>query len=97
MLERKGGSSMKFRPMGSGVVIERHEAKDKTEGGLYIPEQAKKQPHKGTVMAIGPKVVDLVVGDVVMFSPYSGSSIVLDGKDYLLIGDINLLGVLEED
>jgi chaperonin GroES len=96
---------MKFRPLHDRVVIKRIEAEDKTTGGIIIPDTAKEKPQQGEVIAVGPggrdesgKLVpiDVKVGDRVLFGKWSGTEVKLDGVDYLIMKESDLMGVLEE-
>lgn len=87
-------SSVKFKPLKERVFVSYSEELDKTAGGLYIPDAAKEKPQKGKVEAIGSEVKNVAAGDVVLFDKYSGSKISLDGEDYLIIKEEDILGVL---
>jgi chaperonin GroES len=96
---------MKIRPLYDRVVIRRVEEKgDSLRGGLYIPDSAKEKPQEGEVMAIGKgkrledgKLValDLQVGDRILFGKYSGSDITIEGKDYMIMREDEILAVLD--
>jgi chaperonin GroES len=96
---------MKFRPLHDRVVIKRIEAEEKTTGGIIIPDTVKEKPQQGEVIAVGPggrdesgKLVpiDVKVGDRVLFGKWSGTEVKLDGVDYLIMKESDLMGVLEE-
>ena len=96
---------MKFRPLHDRVVIKRIEAEEKTTGGIIIPDTVKEKPQQGEVIADGPggrdetgKLVpiDVKVGDRVLFGKWSGTEVKLDGVDYLIMKESDLMGVLEE-
>jgi chaperonin GroES len=96
---------MKFRPLHDRVVIKRIEAEEKTTGGIIIPDTAKEKPQQGEVIAVGPggrdesgKLVpiDVKVGDRVLFGKWSGTEVKLDGIEYLIMKESDLMGVLEE-
>jgi chaperonin GroES len=96
---------MKFRPLRDRVVIKRIEAEEKTTGGIIIPDTAKEKPQQGEVIAVGPggrdesgKLVsiDVKVGDRVLFGKWSGTEVKLDGIEYLIMKESDLMGVLEE-
>ncbi len=96
---------MKFRPLHDRVVIKRIEAEEKTTGGIIIPDTAKEKPQEGEVIAVGPggrdesgKLVpiDVKVGDRVLFGKWSGTEVKLDGVEYLIMKESDLMGVLEE-
>jgi chaperonin GroES len=96
---------MKFRPLHDRVVIKRIEAEEKTTGGIIIPDTAKEKPQQGEVISVGPggrdesgKLVpiDVKVGDRVLFGKWSGTEVKLDGVEYLIMKESDLMGVLEE-
>ena len=96
---------MKFRPLQDRILVKRVEEETKTAGGIFIPETAKEKPQQGEIVAVGNgkktddgKVLplDLKVGDKVLFGKYSGSEIKLDGVDYLIMREDDILGVLEK-
>jgi chaperonin GroES len=96
---------MKFRPLQDRILVKRVEEETKTAGGIFIPETAKEKPQQGEIVAVGNgkktddgKVLplDLKVGDKVLFGKYSGSEIKLDGDDFLIMREDDILGVLEK-
>ncbi len=96
---------MKFRPLHDRVVIKRIEAEEKTTGGIIIPDTAKEKPQEGEVIAVGPggrdesgKLVpiDVKAGDRVLFGKWSGTEVKLDGIEYLIMKESDLMGVLVE-
>ena len=96
---------MKFRPLHDRVVIKRIEAEEKTTGGVIIPDTAKEKPQEGEVIAVGPggrdesgKLVpiDVKAGDRVLFGKWSGTEVKLDGIEYLIMKESDLMGVLVE-
>ncbi|MCK0209540.1 co-chaperone GroES [Starkeya koreensis] len=96
---------MKFRPLHDRVVVKRLEAEEKTAGGIIIPDTAKEKPSQGEVVAAGPgardeagKLVplDVKAGDKVLFGKWSGTEVKIDGVDYLIMKESDLLGVLED-
>jgi len=96
---------MKFRPLHDRVVVKRIEAEEKTAGGIIIPDTAKEKPSQGEVIAAGPgardeagKLVplDVKAGDKVLFGKWSGTEVKIDGVDYLIMKESDLLGVLED-
>ena len=95
---------MKIRPLYDRVVVKRIEDKEQMQGGLYIPDTAKEKPQEGEVVAVGKgkrledgKVValDVQVGDRILFGKYSGSDIKLDGNEYLIMREDEVLGILD--
>jgi chaperonin GroES len=96
---------MKFRPLHDRVVIKRIEVEEKTTGGIIIPDTAKEKPQQGEVIAVGPGgrdeagkliPIDVKVGDRVLFGKWSGTEVKLDGVEYLIMKESDLMGVLVE-
>ena len=96
--------SVKIRPLYDRIVVKRIEQQEQLQGGLYIPDSAKEKPQEGEVMAVGKgkrledgKVVplDVQVSDRILFGKYSGSDIKLDGDEFLIMREDEVLGVLE--
>ena len=97
---------MKIRPLYDRVVVKRVEDNEAAmQGGLYIPESAKEKPQEGEVVAIGKgkrledgKLValDVQVGDRILFGKYSGSDIKLDGEEYMIMREDEILGILDK-
>jgi len=94
---------MKFRPLHDRVVIKRIEAEEKTTGGIIIPDTAKEKPQEGEVIAVGPGgrdesgkliPIDVKAGDRVLFRKWSGTEVKLDGVEYLIMKESDLMGVL---
>ncbi len=92
-----------IKPLGDRVVIEVSEGDVKTASGIVLPDTAKEKPQKGTVVAVGAGKVlengqkaamEVKVGDGVIFSKYSGSEVKVDGKDYLIVRESDILAVL---
>ncbi|MEW6115414.1 MAG: co-chaperone GroES [Nitrospirota bacterium] len=87
---------MKIKPLKDRVVIKYlEEEAEKTAGGLYVPDVAKEKPQKGTVEAVGSEVKELKAGNQVLFDKYSGSKIKLNGTEYLIMKEEDVLGVIE--
>jgi len=96
--------TMNLRPLQDRIIVKRLEEESMTAGGLYIPDTAKEKPQKGEIIAVGKgkitedgKVipVDLKVGDQVLFGKYAGTEIKIDGADYLIMREDDILGVIE--
>lgn len=92
-----------IKPLGERVVIEVAESDVKTASGIVLPDTAKEKPQKGTVVAVGAgKLLDngeraameVKVGDGVIFSKYSGSEVKVEGKDYLIVRESDILAVI---
>lgn len=96
---------MKLRPLHDRVVVRRSEEEKKTAGGIVLPGSAAEKPNQGEVLAVGPgktldngevRALSVKVGDKVVFGPYSGSNTVkVDGEDLLVIGESEILAVVE--
>jgi chaperonin GroES len=97
---------MNIRPLYDRIVVKRlTESEEKTSGGLIIPDSAKEKPQEGEVVAVGKgkrledgKVVplDVQVGDKILFGKYSGSDIKLDGQEYMIMREDEVLGILND-
>jgi chaperonin GroES len=91
-------SEVKIKPLADRVVVKPLEAQEKTISGIIIPDSAKEKPQRGTVMAAGPGTKDekmeVKVGDVVLYGKYSGTEINLDGKDYLIMKQTDILAIV---
>jgi chaperonin GroES len=90
--------SVNFTPLSDRVLIEPIAAETKTASGIIIPDTAKEKPQEGTVVAVGAGKKDepmtVKVGDKVLYGKYSGSELKLDGKDFLIVREADLLGIL---
>lgn len=94
---------MKLTPLNDRVLIKRLEGEEKTVGGLYIPDTAKEKPTKGEVVAVGPgkrteqgavAPVTIKAGQKVLFNKYAGTEINIDGDDFLIMREDDILGVI---
>ena len=101
MAKKKAG--LKIRPLGEKVLIKRLEAEQKTKGGIVLPDTAKEKPQKGTVLAVGEgKLLDdgtralfqVAEGDVVLFASYAGTEIKLEGQEYVLMDESDVLAII---
>ncbi|TXK71647.1 co-chaperone GroES [Mesonia sp. HuA40] len=90
--------ALTFKPLADRVVIEPVAAETKTASGIYIPDSAKEKPQQGKVIAVGKgtKEHDMTVaeGDMVLYGKFSGTELKLDGKDYLIMRENEILGIL---
>ncbi len=93
---------MKLKPLGDRVIIKVLEKEDKTSSGIVLPDKAKEKPQEGEVKAVGDGRIlddgtrvqmDVKVGDTVIFSKYAGSEIKLDGEEYLILRQDDILAV----
>ena len=96
---------MKFRPLHDNVVVTRIDADNKTPGGIIIPDTAKEKPTEGEVIAVGPGgrdesgkliPIDLKKGDRVLFGKWSGTEVKIDGVEYLIMKESDIMGVIEQ-
>ncbi len=96
---------MNLKPLGDRIVVKVLEGEERTKSGIVIPDTAKEKPQKATVVAIGPGKInedngqripmDLQVGQTVIFAKYGGTEIKLDGEEYLILSERDILAVLE--
>jgi len=96
---------MKFRPLHDRVVVKRIDAEAKSSGGIIIPDTAKEKPSQGEVTAVGPGgrdeagkliPIDIKVGDRVLFGKWSGTEVKIDGVEYLIMKESDIMGVIEQ-
>src|SRR3984893_7678886 len=96
---------MKFRPLHDRVVIERIDAEAKTAGGIIIPDTAKEKTQEGKVIAVGPggrdenaklTPIDGLVGNRILFGKWSGTEVKIDGVEYLIMKESDIMGLLVE-
>jgi chaperonin GroES len=96
---------MKFRPLHDRVVVTRIDALAKTAGGIIIPDTVKEKPTEGEVIAVGPGgrdesgkliPIDLKEGDKVLFGKWSGTEVKIDGVEYLIMKESDIMGVIEQ-
>ncbi len=95
---------MKFRPLHDRVMVKRIDAEAKSKGGIIIPDNAKEKPSQGEIVAVGAGgrdeagkliPIDLKIGDRVLFGKWSGTEVVLNGEDLLIMKESDIMGVLE--
>lgn len=96
---------MNLKPLGDRVVIENVEQNDVSAGGVFLPDTAKEKPQEGVVRAVGTgRTLDngtklamgVKVGDRVIYSKYSGSEVKIDGKEYLIVSEKDVLAVVDK-
>ena len=96
---------MKFRPLHDRVVVRRLEQEERTKSGIIIPDTAKEKPQQGEVIAVGPGArnekgdivaLDVKAGDRVLFGKWSGTEVKIDGEEYLIMKESDIMGVLED-
>ncbi len=95
---------MKLRPLHDRILVERVEEAEKTKGGIIIPDSAKEKPAEGKVVAVGKGRVgddgktialDIKKGDRILFGKYGGTEVKIDGEEYLIMREDDVLGVIE--
>jgi chaperonin GroES len=95
---------MKFRPLHDRVVVRRIDAEEKSAGGIIIPDTAKEKPSQGEVIAVGPGgrdehgkliPIDVKAGDIILFGKWSGTEVKIDGVEYLIMKESDIMGVLD--
>ncbi len=96
---------MNVKPLGDKVLVKRAEARDRTESGLYLPESAKDKPREGKVMATGAGLLNketgeympfsIKKGDRVLFTSYAGTEVKIDGTEYLIMTEDDILGIVD--
>ena len=95
---------MKFRPLHDRVLVRRLEGEEKTAGGIIIPDTAKEKPMEGEVVAVGPGArsedgklhpLDVKVGDRILFGKWSGTDVKIEGTDYLILKESDVMGIFE--
>jgi len=96
---------MKIRPLADKVIVERIEAETKTAGGIVLPDSAKEKPQRGKIISVGAgkllddgskSVMQVKKGDEVLFTSYAGSEVKLDGKEYLIMEESDIMAVIEK-
>lgn len=99
----KEKTKVKLVPLGDRIVVQREELKEKTSGGIYLPDSAKDRPTRGKVISVGDGRVlengnrstfQLKAGDKVLFTNYAGENIEIDGEEFLLMSESEVLAVL---
>jgi chaperonin GroES len=95
---------MKIRPLNDRLLVKRLAEEETTAGGIIIPDSAKEKPAEGEVVAVGPGklndkgdrvALQVATGDKVLFSKYGGTDVKLDGEDYMIMREDDILGVIE--
>ncbi len=95
---------MSFRPLHDRILVRRVESEEKTRGGIIIPDTAKEKPQEGEVIAVGPgvrndagqiQVLDVRIGDRILFGKWSGTEIKINGEDLLIMKESDVMGIIE--
>lgn len=96
---------MKIKPLADKVLIERLEAEAKTAGGIVLPDSAKEKPQRGKVVSVGEgkllddgtiRKLEIKKGDLVLFTSYAGTELKIDGKEYLIMSESDIMAVIEK-
>ena len=96
---------MQFRPLHDRVLVRRIEAEEKSAGGIIIPDTAKEKPSQGEVVAVGPGgrdeagkliPIDIKVGDRILFGKWSGTEVKMDGEEFLIMKEADIMGIIDE-
>jgi chaperonin GroES len=96
---------MKIRPLADKVLVQRLEAENKTAGGIVLPDSAKEKPQRGKIVSVGEgkllddgkrKKMQVKKGDVVLFTSYAGTDVKIDGKDYLIMDESDIMAAIEK-
>ena len=96
---------MKVRPLGDKIIVKRQEAESQTDSGIYLPESAKDKPKQGKIIALGDGNLNkdtgermpftVKKGDEVLFSSYSGTEVKIEGEDFLIMTEDDILGIID--
>ena len=96
-------TKMNLKPLADRVVVRKVEAEEKTAGGIVLPDTAKEKPQQGEVLAVGPGKLDekgtrhpmeLKVGDKILFAKYSGTEVKIEGVEYLIMAERDILAIV---
>ncbi|MDH4239578.1 MAG: co-chaperone GroES [Phycisphaerae bacterium] len=96
---------MKIRPLADKVLVQRLEAETKTAGGIVLPDTAKEKPQRGKIVSVGEgkllddgtrKKVQVKKGDIVLFTSYAGTEIKIEGKEYLIMDESDIMAIIEK-
>ena len=96
---------MKLKPLGDRIVVKVLEREEKTKGGLFLPDTAKEKPTEGEVLAVGTgkildngqkQLVEVKVGDRIIFSKYAGTEVKVDGEDLVIFSERDVLAIVEK-
>ncbi|MEA1878816.1 MAG: co-chaperone GroES [Bacteroidota bacterium] len=91
-------ATVNVKPLGDRVLVDPQEAEVKTSGGIFIPDSAQEKPQKGKVVAVGSGTKDVEMevktGDIVLYGKYSGTELQVDGQDYMIMRQSDILAVI---
>ena len=94
---------MKFRPLQDRILVERIEAETKTAGGIILPDSSQEKPMQGTVISVGSgyisedgkvRPLDVAAGDTIMFAQWAGTELKIDGKEFLIMKEADVIGII---
>ncbi len=98
-------TKLAIKPLNDKIIVQRDDADERTEAGLYLPEKAKDKPQSGVVLAVGPGALNpktgerfpmqVSVGDRVLFTSYAGSELKIDGEEYLVLSEDEVLAIVD--
>lgn len=103
MAATKEKSKVKLVPLGDRIVVQREESQERTSGGIFLPDSAKDKPTRGKIVSVGDgrvlengsrSTLQVKVGDLVLFTSYAGENIEVDGEEYLLMNESEILAVI---
>ena len=95
---------LNIKPLGDKVIVQRLKAEEKTAGGIVLPDSAKEKPQRGKIISVGDgkalddgtvKKVQVKKGDMVLFTSYAGTDVKIDGKEYLIMSESDIMAVIE--
>src|SRR5688572_16763258 len=104
VLSESGGDVMDVRPLHDRIIVRRHEEGEQQSGGIIIPDTAKEKPQRGTVIAAGTGTIrdggrriplDVKAGDVILFGKYTSQEVKLDGEEFLVMREDEVLAIIE--
>ena len=91
--------ALNIKPLGTRVVVKVQEAENKTKSGIYIPDSAKEKPQRGEIVAAGngtkDEAMELKAGDIVLYGKYAGTKIEIDGEEYLIMNQSDVLAIVK--
>lgn len=88
---------MSLQPLADRIVLEQVESEEKTSSGIILPDSAKEKPEQAKVVAVGPDVKELKTGDLVLYTKYGPNEVKVDGKEYLVVKEEDVLAILKGD
>ena len=103
MAATKEKSKVKLVPLGDRIVVQREESQERTSGGIFLPDSAKDKPTRGKIVSVGDgrvlengsrSTLQVKVGDLVLFTSYAGENIEVDGEEYLLMNEGEVLAII---